>query len=277
MQKILVALCASFLLALPSEAGMKKLFKTAKRTEARPAVEEEAVEVPKAESWSPLGFSFAPTVAAYPSDDDAVCGLRLGIISSHKEMHGISMNLLGDYDQYVSDSLRLSAVWHSAFISRRTVDISALLNMTGVAFLQERSGSSSGVQLAFLMNFSFGDYNGLQVAAGNFARNLSGIQLGLVNSNGDSAGLMAGICNFSTAFSGIQFGLVNRCAEDGRDSSGYSAGLQVGGFNITDELRGLQLGALNYAKGGRGVQIGILNFFGGDRGTRVLPLVNARF
>lgn len=270
MKKSVFAILVLFLAAISAEAGMKKILDESKKQKVE--VKQEPVKIPEAELWYPFGLSFAPTVAAFPSKDDGVCGIRLGVISANKEMHGVSFNLVGDYDEYVSTALRFAPVWNSSFLSHRSIDIAGILNMTGRAFLSEGSGSCSGIQIAFLMNFSFGNYNGLQFGAANFAKDFNGLQFGLINNNESSAGLMLGGCNYSKDFSGIQIGIANLCKEDG-----IASGLQFGGLNIAGELHGLQIGIANYAKAGAGLQIGIINFFGHDDSLVVLPLANAKF
>lgn len=271
MKKNLFAIFVLFLAVISAEAGMKKMLDASKKGKA-PVQQQEPVKIPEAELWYPFGLSFAPTVAAFPSKEDGVCGLRLGIISANREMHGLSLNLIGDYDEYSSTALRISPIWNSAFISERSLDIAGIVNMTGRAFLSSGSGSCSGMQLAFLMNFSFGDYNGVQIGAYNHARSINGLQTGLINNNNSGTGLMFGGCNYSGDFTGVQAGIVNL---SGKDNAAY--GMQLGGLNIAGELHGLQLGIANYAQSGRGLQIGIINFFGHDDNLLILPVANARF
>lgn len=274
MKKATFAILALSLAVITAEAGIKEFIREKPKAKNNQELGEkiEPVKIPEAELWYPIGLSFTPTIAAFPSKEDGVCGLRLGIISANREMHGLSMNLIGDYDEYSSNALRISPIWNSSFISERTIDVSAILNMTGRAFLTKGSGSCSGVQLAFFLNFSFGDFHGVQIGAGNFARELSGLQFGLVNNNSGASGLMLGACNYSKDFSGLQVGIANYC-----DDEAKACGLQFGGVNIAGELHGLQIGIANYAKAGRGLQIGIINFFGHEDSLLILPVANAKF
>ena len=101
----------------------------------------------------------------------------------------------------------------------------------------------------------------------NQARELDGVQIGLVNtSEGSVRGVQLGVVNDAWQLRGVQFGFINY-------SEFLSGGVQFGLFNVVPEQRF-----------DKGVQIGVLNisltdgWFDPSRSCcMVIPFVNARF
>src|SRR5262249_20907318 len=58
------------------------------------------------------------------------------------------------------------------------------------------------------------DHEGLQLGAGNYAKEMNGAQLGVANIAGKVSGAQIGLFNHAESLRGIQIGLVNH-AEDG--------------------------------------------------------------
>ena len=116
-------------------------------------------------------------------------------------------------------------------------------------------------------------------------RDLYGIDFGLSGEiNGDAAGICVNFFdNVCQDFGGIQIGgLYNRINGDspfgmqfslGHNRSMDINGLQIGGWNVANEMRGLQFGLINHAEGGAGLQIGLWN----ECGTQGSPILGAIF
>ncbi len=69
--------------------------------------------------------------------------------------------------------------------------------------------------------------------------------------------------------SGFDFGFVNRTTHEQK-------GLQIGFFNMTENMSGLQIGLFNRTEWLNGIQIGFLNMSGNGY-RELLPLVNFSF
>jgi hypothetical protein len=103
-------------------------------------------------------------------------------------------------------------------------------------------------------------------------QNLRGLDLGLVNDvPGLVEGFQCGLVNWAGELSGLQVGVLN-------SASISSAGLcQIGVVNLGKDVRGLQFGLFNMCDTISGVQIGLLNFITQSDYVIFCPIINAQF
>ncbi len=87
---------------------------------AKPDIQTAAAS--KEDGWSPIGFDL------WPSKDDAVYGLRLGLCGANRDVYGLSANLLYNDDETASLGLRFGGV-NCAYQSRGSLDIALLGNV----------------------------------------------------------------------------------------------------------------------------------------------------
>jgi len=253
---------------------------------------------------APFGLCFSST-AESPAPEDAVAGLRLGVLARHRRMAGLSILLLandvltpedeGDGKDGTADGIQIATLLNAA-------DRSDLFLMQA-AFLGNGIGEGAALQIAPLVNFagrSGSRFTGVQIGAmnqsmstgggvlqagclANGARRLRGVQIGTLNSTADGGGVQIGLLNASIGrtsllipfeeddtepppFRGVQLGAVNR-------SSG-SSGVQLGAINWTETASGIQVGAVNWAETSSGLQLGIANVVRADCFGAQIGLVN---
>ena len=239
---------------------------------------------------APFGLCFSST-AETPAPEDAVAGLRLGVLARHRRMAGLSILLLandvltpedeGDGKDGTADGIQIASLLNAA-------DRSDLFLMQA-AFLGNGIGEGAALQIAPLVNFagrSGSRFTGVQIGAmnqsmstgggvlqagclANGARRLRGVQIGTLNSTADGGGVQIGLLNASIGrtsllipfeeddtepppFRGVQLGVVNR-------SSG-SSGVQLGAVNWTETAFGIQVGAVNWTETASGIQVGAINW-----------------
>lgn len=169
-----------------------------------------------------------------------------------------------------------------------TIDTSSQ-GAQGAMFVATAAQDFTGAQFAGALDWTGGDFVGLQSAlGGSLAKgDLIGLQLSagfnwtggdaiggqaswLLNvTRGDFAGVQLGAFNFIEGTLRLgQIGLSNYLAQDGNflqagllnQAWGEFTGLQVAyGLNLARNFRGIQLGFVNYADEGTGLQIGLVN------------------
>ncbi len=130
---------------------------------------------------------------------------------------------------------KLSLWGRAAVASPNNID-----EVAGVDFgLGSTTKRLDGLQWDFLYAHTTRKLNGVSVAPVSQARDVYGVQFGIVQLAGREIwGVQAGVVNLSTArMRGVQWGVVNHA----------------------QQMRGVQLGLVNYAEYIRGVQLGLLN------------------
>lgn len=107
----------------------------------------------------------------------------IAIHSQTTHIKGVSLGLWGENPQ---TALTLGVVNGSTGSS----------SGISLGFLANYSESYKGAQLAWIANYASGQFTGLQWAAFNYAANLHGLQLGLVNfADASDKGLQVGLIN----------------------------------------------------------------------------------
>ena len=254
----------------------------------------------------------------FPGPDDAVCGLRFGLFGRHRRMDGLSILLFGN-DVLAGDDPAdgkdgsAGGVQLASFLNLADetdgllVQIAGFGNGIGKGFalqasifineagLPKAKSFFLGVQASLVSNHSFATEGGtFQIAAGNTAKELAGMQLGAINFSERGSGIQAGVYNecaghsFWTdsknnqdagdepVFNGVQIGGINRAHEangfqigvvDWADKS--SSGIQFGAVNWTPSATGFQVGAINATENADGVQLGAVNWADSVSGLQI--------
>ncbi|AUX44121.1 hypothetical protein SOCE26_055830 [Sorangium cellulosum] len=123
-----------------------------------------------------------------------------------------------------------------------------------------------GAQFSNAANIVTGPARGAQMTFGlNFARSLSGAQIGSLNvAAGPADGAQIGVANLAGPVDGAQIGSLNVAV-------GPVVGAQIGVANVAGPVDGAQISTLNVAAGaGTGAQIGVANVAAGESiGTQI--------
>lgn len=151
-------------------------------------------------------------------------------------------------------------------LSRREMDIQGIeLGLMG----NFKRRSVEGLQIGVGGNSTSGPMSGIQigVAVNRVGQTASGIQIaGGFNRSRTALGLQAAAVNISREVSGVQSGVTNLTFEK-------ISGLQVGGANLARQVYGVQVGLFNRARHVHGVQIGLINMADSSDGL-ALGVVN---
>jgi hypothetical protein len=214
---------------------------------------------------------------ANAAGDGSAQALQLGVWVSASEMTGVQLGLLSFARSFQGVQLGVAA--NSVKLSMRGLQLGFVNEATtihggrGGPDWGGRKGHVEGVQLGVLWND--GDV-------------VDGAQLGLVNASisGGVSGFQIGALDFATQLRGAQVGVLNVVAsfEESRvegvqlgllfNGADIVNGAQLGPFNIAGTVRGLQIGVFNYAAHLRGVQIGAINI-AQDGPIPFMPVLNA--
>lgn len=137
------------------------------------------------------------------------------------------------------NGVALSGIWSGYSEDANGVQLSGVLNTVG--------GNANGIQMAGVANVDNGDAMGIHLAGvlNSVSKNANVVQLsGVANFTGGKAqGLfIASVLNFASAeVDAVQIsGLAN--------VSGKMRGIQIGVFNIAEELDGIPIGLISYVK-----------------------------
>jgi hypothetical protein len=141
-------------------------------------------------SSTPIALSLVPPVQ-FPPSSFIVKGIRLGVISSNRDVNGIDIGLIG-----TSTSQEFAGL-----------QIAGLYNYNG------GEATIVGAQIALGANINKGtaDVYGLQLALANVAKytNVNGAQIGLYNRANIVRGIQIGLVNHCSNLYGLQIGLAN--------------------------------------------------------------------
>lgn len=216
-------------------------------------------------------------------------GLSLGVSCYNDSIQGVDISVLRSYVENNCDGVLFSLF--STFCSGRMCGVQ-------MCFLCNYAGRNSiGVQFAPFNSTDYG-FSGARVGMVNFSFNsINALEFGIVNYvfGGETVGAQIGGFNHVADISGVQIGFVNSCfgisltgelyKEGGGchggmigvvNSSEYLCGFQVGILNYSRTVQGTQIGVVNVADNLNGVQIGILNYC---KNTTLpyIPLINWSF
>lgn len=148
--------------------------------EAAPAVKGTAAPGP----YTPIMLSFASPLEV-PFRDSDVGGLRVSAI--YGECHNFDGLDLG---------LASRATGHANGLQSSAINIV--------------DGDGIGLQGNWIVGFVKGEYDGLQVGGVNYAKNMQGLQIGLLyNGSEYMQGVQIGFINFARQMVGVQIGVVN--------------------------------------------------------------------
>lgn len=243
--------------------------------------------------WSPIGFDL------WPSRDDAVYGLRLGLCGANRDVCGLSASLLYNDDETASPGLRFGGV-NCAFQSRGSLDIALLSNVvfdervvagltrhrvvdtaidTGI-YYGDVVVLSAASALAAVLLYAVPEIHELVVIPVAVASALTVPTLAgkMVNGGrppsdwGRSGGLQVaalganyGFCNYY----GAQVALWGNYVAGELSGLQISAfrnycgnacyGAQIGIYNTDEEIYGMQIGLLNEVQECYGTQVGLVN------------------
>jgi len=189
--------------------------------------------------WSPVQLF---------SDSDSIKGLRLNLLyTENKDVCGVNLGMGLARTNGDLKGISLGAVnWTagSAYGFK-----AGLLNYTGKR--------SAGLDIG-MVNIAQGGAKGIQLGIVNWEEGLfHGWQCGAINEvNGPFVGFQCGLFNYAAEMSGLQLGFLNTT------HSGTMAGFQCGLINYAAEMSGLQLGIFNTTHSLNGLQIGLANYNG---------------
>lgn len=129
-------------------------------------------------------------------------GLQLsGIMAEANQMNGLQLSGVANLANTVK-GMQISPFANVALGTVRGVQLSAISNTT--------QNLHHGLQLSALANITSGEMSGLQLSGYNYAGNLRGVQVGILNVDGtEGNGLQVGLVNFSHETSSHHFGLVS--------------------------------------------------------------------
>jgi hypothetical protein len=146
-------------------------------------------------------------------------GLHVGgfIAASLMSFSGIQLSLLFNWDNVTIDELALMFEGFGeprAPGSRSTFEVEYENNaeVTGIqiAGLANSAAYLVGLQVSGLVNRSFQDIEGLQLAGlVNYTQDVNGGQIGVVNISRDTYGTQIGLFNYARRMHGVQIGLIN--------------------------------------------------------------------
>lgn len=134
---------------------------------------------------------------------DTMNGVQLSTLlnASGRELNGVQLSLLSNV------GARITGV-QSSFISNIAAEQMNGLQFAGVANIAYTL--DRGMQFSSLANVCLDNMNGVQMALGNYAENVEGTQIGLLNlSTGKVNGWQVGIVNHSKDTTAHKIGLVN--------------------------------------------------------------------
>jgi hypothetical protein len=144
-----------------------------------------------------------------------VSGL-FNVVSGH--MHGVQLAGVQNTNVLHSKGVMIAGITNFTIGDARGIQIAGITNMAGSHFsgvqlssaVNIASSSSDLLQWAGLVNVCAEPINGIQIAMGNYAGGVNGVQLGLLNlCGGDVKGVQVGIINHSKDTSAVKIGLVN--------------------------------------------------------------------
>jgi hypothetical protein len=145
-------------------------------------------------------------------------GFSLGIVNSvEASARGLNLALAANYAGGRASGLHVAGVLNSAKSLDEGAMLSALANHTSgavrggqLAFGLNLGGNVRGAQAAGLMNLASGSVEGAQASfLSNVARDLDGVQIGLVNVAARVRGVQIGLVNVADDIDGVPIGLVN--------------------------------------------------------------------
>lgn len=178
-----------------------------------------------------------------------------GLNISKGSTSGLQFAGIGNASNSYLEGLQVAGIFNAT-----ARDISGL---QAAGFVNIAKDNVEGLQASGILNFAGDDISGMQVTGGaNIAiGDLEGLLVsGAFNySKGSASGLLAsGGINVATDIEGLAFAGIGNVANT-------LTGMQVGGFNFSEEATGLQIGILNIAKEFEGAPIGVLSLYGNGR------------
>ena len=155
---------------------------------------------------SPAAVALCPPIQA-PDEDWSIYGLRLNIgYGEHREvfgvdtgvaggvterLQGLQVNFLVNYDQGDSQALQIAGLFNYNAGTFHGLAIAGLVN------LAQDSKEALGIQIAFIANVAT-TASALQIGAVNVAaKNMEGVQIGVVNYARELSGVQIGVINIS--------------------------------------------------------------------------------
>lgn len=195
-------------------------------------------DAPEVYPTAPFAFGFVPgvstnnlvradgkvnnNVALSPliSDGHDLRGLELsGVLSMRSgEVHGVQIAGVGHLTDGPAHGVQAAGVFNYSKARHRGVQIAGVLNYSGDSsqgvqaggVVNITQGDHRGVLIGGLTNLTFGEAKGVQVAgAYNYARDLNGLQISVVNVAGHAKGAQIGVINIADTMEGAPIGLFN--------------------------------------------------------------------
>ena len=109
---------------------------------------------------------------SHKEDTTHITNLSIGLTSNTDTLKGVQANMLSNYSGHV-EGLQLSGFSNISSSPMRGVQVSGITNIS--------MGVENGIQAAGLLNISSGYMRGLQVSGYNYADELNGAQIGIIN------------------------------------------------------------------------------------------------
>jgi hypothetical protein len=228
-------------------------------------------------------------------NDGEFNGIALGGLVGGDSVNGIAVGLLG-VDAKKIRGIAIGGV----FAAERKIVSQVLSNISfdfknrsksraslfGIQFENIPETSLVGIQIGYMAAVTRKGFGILASATFSISKEMNGIEAGFVgNFAGEMNGLQVGVINFAGEMNGLQVGALNLSGEVNGiaigafwNSAKKMNGLQIGLLNYADELNGIQIGLFSGAKKANGIQIGLFNYIGNNPiGLHILPGINAHF
>jgi hypothetical protein len=166
-----------------------------------------------------IDLTFVHPIGVYSDSDQRRFAVALGLAYSRVgAVGGFAFNPFALRIEKDVDGFSGSFFWHSVGRDTRGVSMSgiaswaggSLSGFDGAMVLLWREGKTEGVSMSGVVNVSTGDVDGFQGATAlNVARDVDGVQIGIVNIGRRIRGTQIGIVNVADEVKGLPIGLVN--------------------------------------------------------------------
>lgn len=137
----------------------------------------------------------------HEEDSTHVTHFSIGLSNHTDSLKGVQLNAISNY-AYNAKGLQLTGFSNISSSPLRGIQLSGVTNIA--------MGVDKGMQLSGIHNISSGYMRGMQWGASNYAEELDGVQIGLLNTaQKHTKGWQVGLINYTKDTSGRKIGLVN--------------------------------------------------------------------
>lgn len=137
----------------------------------------------------------------HPADSSHITHFSIGLSNHTDTLKGVQLNAISNY-AYNARGLQLSGFSNISSSPMKGLQLSGVTNIS--------MGVEKGVQLSGIHNISSGYMRGVQLGASNYAEELNGAQIGLLNTaQKHTKGWQVGLINYTKDTGGHKIGFVN--------------------------------------------------------------------